>query len=485
MKLDGYSILRRFIDDVSWSIVSLPLFVLAFIGIGEAGFIPTYIAALFVYYASRIVAQFLYWRRSSYFIENGKVTMSWGVIRLRTRTVPVENVQQINVFQDWLSRLMGLAKLTIAAPGDGKQSRIELEYITENDIEGIQRRLEYQDGWATDTESEQTTLYEGSVRGIVIRGLTSLHLKYLLPAIIAIAIVAADLVSFSVNQIPVVTYLPDSSHTVFAAGGIIFLLLWGIGAINTVFMFHGLTITRVGNTLRSRAGAIYSFSTNIPLENIQAMRISSNFLQRAIGYSELTVSSAANPEGAGFPFRKPLIPLEEVDAVEEVAHRILRYQAIPLERPPKRMRRRYLLHYATGIFALSAISLAGTYPWFGITVVAGAWPLPFLVFGPPLAHLNWQSRGIGVHNNLLVLRRGVVRQHTYVVPLDRIQRVSVRQSLFQRRADLATISVEIASPVLSIGLHAADFDVRTAESVRTAIENRLERDALDQGSRFE
>ncbi|WP_126665015.1 PH domain-containing protein [Haloterrigena salifodinae] len=469
MELAKRSIIRRVIDDITWSFITLPVFVLAFIGIGEASFILTYILSLLMYYGSRVIAQFLYWQRSSYSIEDGQITMRRGVLNLKRRSVPLERVQQVDVVQDWFNSLLGLTAVTFETAGTREKSGIELQYVTKNDAERIQKRLENQTEWSVEATAEQTTLYDASLQALILRGLTSLHLKYIFIGILGIATILTDLISTPGNRIPILSKLVYLPLPVVLGG--LLLLVWLFGAIKTVIKFYDLSVTLEGDNLRSRAGFIYDHSTTIPMENIQVVRISSNCLQRILDYAVLTVSSAGMTEDNPFPFRKPLIPLEKSNTIETVAQQILPYRDESLQGPPKRMRRRYLLHYLIGIGILTVISIAGSYQLIGTIRPLGAWPLLFALAGPVLAHLNWKSRGIEIYGDQLVLKRGVVRQHTYIVPLNRIQEVSVTQSVFQRRANLATISIKTASPVLSIGIHAADFDIQTAESIQHEIRN--------------
>lgn len=411
--------------------------------------------------------EFIRWHRFSYTIENGHLQIQSGLFNRQHRTIPLDRIQQVDIIQDGLSSVFGLAIVRCETAGTKVESEIELRYVGKDQANSIRKRLGETTSTAT-ANSDPTVLYQASPRSLALRSLTTLHSKYVLLGLVTIVIGLSELLSSSLDRISVPSVMVGGP-VIIADGilvvGIILVIAWSVGAVVTMFKYYDLTVTWADKTLRSSGGLLYDFTTEIPLEKVQMMRISANLLHRVFGYAELTVASAGIAEHKPWPFRKPLIPLDTRSTIETVARQILEYRDGSLQRPPKRMRRRYIIRYAMAICIITAVSCIGGLLWSGYISLFCAWPLVFLPVGPVLAHLTYRSRGIELQNDTLVLRRGVVRQHTYVVPIERVQTVTLSQSVFQRRLSLATVSIDTAAPFLSVRLRAVDFDAQTIESI--------------------
>ena len=111
-------------------------------------------------------------------------------------------------------------------------------------------------------------------------------------------------------------------------------------------------------------------------------------------------------------------------------------------------------------------------------------PLAALVLVPLAAHLTWKHRGYYADGDHVVTRTGFWRRNTMVVPYNRVQTVLSSQTVFQRRRDLGTVTIDTAG---SGGLGggdavALDIDAEAAETLREDVADRLQR-ALRQRSR--
>ena len=472
MKLHPFSVIRRSIEDIRSIGVPLVIIIAFLYSTNRTNQILDIFLIFIGYYIIQAVKELVYWSKFSYEITEEQFIVRSGVFNLQTRTVPISQIQQVDIVQDSLSSLLGLAVLSCETAGNETESEIKLQYVSKDEATAIRNNIDEHE--VPERVDEVTELYKAPFQSLIMRSLTSLHLKYLvLGCITAIAFVL-ELLSLSVTQLPLLNEVvnpPLTSLGILIIFAMVFLIAWLAGVIITLLKFYDLTILREGDTLKSRAGLLASFTTNVPIDKIQMMRVSSNFLQRPFNYSELTVASAGTAKHKPWPFRRPLIPLDTTETVEVVAQEILPHQKNPLHRPPKVMRRRYAIRYTIAICILSALTSTFAYVYDFTTVVFGIAPLLFLPLGPVLAHLSWRNRAIGIHDDRLILERGVVRHHTYVVPIDSIQKVTISQSVLQRHHDLATVSIATASPFLSVGVYASDMDVETSKSIQSKIKD--------------
>ncbi|MFC7195434.1 PH domain-containing protein [Halosimplex aquaticum] len=105
------------------------------------------------------------------------------------------------------------------------------------------------------------------------------------------------------------------------------------------------------------------------------------------------------------------------------------------------------------------------------------WYVPLLATPliPVAAHLKWRSRGYALGDEHVVTRNGFWVRKQKVVPYHRVQTVFTTQTIFQRRRDLATVTVDTAGSQSITGddAEAVDIDAETAERIRERVPDEL------------
>jgi putative membrane protein len=240
----------------------------------------------------------------------------------------------------------------------------------------------------------------------------------------------------------------------------------------------------VGDELQYERGALRRFDGSIPLDKIQTITIEDTPLKRTLGYATLRVETAGYTPGQGGDSADAAtaVPLATRGRVLELANDLEPFGDPDFERPPKRVRRRYLARYllavaaATGgLYALAQfVSLPLPLPVVGQSI---PWYLPLVVVPvlPVAAHLKWIHRGWWLGPVHAVTRNGVLRRRVNVVPYYRIQTVIDSRSPFQRRWRLATVTIDTAGSLSILGSAAAavDVDFETADRLRQDLDERL------------
>jgi len=224
------------------------------------------------------------------------------------------------------------------------------------------------------------------------------------------------------------------------------LIQWSVAtyvasAIYTVANYYGFRLGRAGDDFVYERGLIQRYSGSIPVEKVQSVTVTENPLQRLVGYAGLWVETAGyGPDSSSGS--QSAVPLAETDRVYRFAESLTGVESPRFRSPPTLARRRYLVRYA--IVAAAVVTAA-----FGLAQVSSLerWYLAAVVFAavPPAAHLKYVNLGYFVGEDHLVIRSGFWKRRTTVVPYYRIQTVSTRRSIFQRRLGLASLAVDTAS----------------------------------------
>ena len=138
----------------------------------------------------------------------------------------------------------------------------------------------------------------------------------------------------------------------------------------------------------------------------------------------------------------------------------------PPERPPHRTPYRSLLRRCLPWVVLSPIvaALGFIQPELAF---AGAVPL-LIALGQALA---WSKARYGLLDDALVVRSGLIRRRTWVIPYDKLQTLTVTRGPFQRALGLATLAVDTAG--------APGFGAPEIPDLFAADAETLARDLLD------
>ena len=449
-----------------------------------------------------------YYRRFRYELTADTFDLSSGVFSRREREIPYGRIQNVDSSRNVLQRLVGLAVVNIETAGGGSTEAV-IKYVTAEEAERLQRALREakRDRRAavggdrsvagdTDVEAdavdaaadvdtdpagvagtdsdadEEELLFELNSSELVLAGVLSFDPR-----------VPGLLLALFTGSIPFVSpIIPTSESTlvfgvtvgILALGAVV--LAWVVGALSEIINYWGFRLFRSGEELRYERGLLQRYSGTVPFDKIQAMTIEDNPLKRRAGYATLAVETAGYAPGqSGGRGTEAAVPLARRSRVERLAAEIDAYGTPEFSRPPKRIRRRYLVRYLLALGAITAalyavsrfVAVAADIPWY----------LPALgaLLTPVAAHYTWLHRGYWLGEAHAVTRNGFWNRETKIVPYYRIQTVIDSRSLFQRRWNVASVVVDTAGSLSLLGTDCAavDVDVDDAKTLRAALTDRL------------
>lgn len=416
--------------------------------------------------------ELLYYRRFTYDLTEDTLDIHSGVLSRRDRELPYRRIQNVDISENTIQRLLGIAAVGLETAG-GSSTEGSIRFVAASEARRLQREIQRRkrrEQGEPDREPEpETELFALSPTELGLIGVLSFDLRVL--GILSLV---------GPGSIPFLSDTLEAPMALIGAlGGLLVLALlgsaWLLGIAVAVVNYYGFRLARAEDELRYERGLFRRYTGSIPDEKVQALTIEDNPLKRRFGYATLKIETAGYSPGRG-DSRSSLvaIPIAKRARVEAVADRIEPVESIDLERPPKRVRRRYAARYliVLGVLLAAAFgvvtSLGLDAPWY---VLAG------LVIGiPPAAHFKWRHRGVWLGDDHVVTRNGVWIRTTKIVPYYRIQAVIDSRTLFQRRWDLATVSIDTAGTLSIIGQGAAAVDIEraAADDLRDRLTERLQ-----------
>ncbi|PSP79014.1 hypothetical protein BRC81_05955 [Halobacteriales archaeon QS_1_68_20] len=437
-----------------------------------------------------------------------------GVFQRQNREIPLRRVQNVDVHQTFVGRLLGLASVRLETAGGG-QTEAELRFVAREEADRLQREIrrrkrsdagqrraaagdapagrattgeEVTDEEAVTGESpgepEETVLFELSMQELLVLSGVSFRWGVLFPLVFGLPLVSDFLVSLTADLLgdgP--ASAGDPLMLALGLAGLVGLLLvsWVVSAALTFVRYFDFRLARIDDELVYERGLLQRYSGSIPLDKVQTLTIRENPLMRRLGYAALMVETAGYTPGQGRGNGQQVpsaVPLADREAVEDFATELEGVEDFSVERPPKRARQRYAIRYGMLTVALTAVlfavdRLSVDLPWY-VAVVG-------LALAPVAAHLKWTNRGFGVGDSHLVTRTGFWRRNTQLVPYYRIQTVVTERTYFQRRWRIASVVADTASSAVVWSRHptAYDVDEDRAEHLHETLRERL-RESLRQ-----
>lgn len=403
-------------------------------------------------YVASAAWQTIYYTRYRYSLTDDTLAIRSGVLSKRNVKIPVSRIQNIDVRQGFIQRLLGVAEVSVETAGDTRDASLRLL--------GNERANELRDRVRSlDPETEGTTVFRLKPHELGLLSFFNVDFRLaaatvsiftLLPLIgVDTAAVLKGLITFST---------PSLIGT--AAVGLV-LLVWVTGAARRFAKYSGYTLVIKGDSLEYGHGLLRRYEGSIPLQKIQTVTVEEPLQKRVLRLASLSAETAGyGPQRAD---ESVVIPLAGRGRVTALARQLKGYDETEFSHPPLRARRRYAIRYVGATLLLTA----GLWTAFQITDVVGegfAWylPLAYLPIALLAAHLKWRSQGFHLGMDHAVTRSGFWRRQTKVVPYDSVQNIIRRRSPFQRRWRLASVTIDTAGSyddsarVLDVNLGTAD-----------------------------
>jgi putative membrane protein len=230
------------------------------------------------------------------------------------------------------------------------------------------------------------------------------------------------------------------------AGLLVLITLLSVGGY--VLSYWGFRLTRhPGGSLHITRGLLTTRATSVEERRLRGVEVAEPLLQRAVHAARLSgITTGLKARSGAGGSSSMLLPPAPLSVAHEVAAQILRDPA-PLEvaliAHGPAARRRRLTRALTGALLLIAGAVVA------ISAGATAWLAVPAALTVPLAYLlaadRYRSLGHAVAGRYLVTRAGSLSRRRDVLECEGIIGWNIRQSFFQRRAGLATLTATTAA----------------------------------------
>jgi putative membrane protein len=401
-----------------------------------------------------------HWFAFRFRLEDDDLVIDSGILARRRRVIPIDRVQNVDLEQSAMERMVGVAELRIETASGGRETEASLAVLAVAEARAVQADLLQRRPAARaapDAAPEERRVHRLSTRDLALAGATSNEAGLIAAGLATLLEMAARVGALEGLDawIEEAATAGGRIDAVGIAAAIAFLVLvflvlgWFVSIVTTVVRFHGFTLTRVGDDIRREYGLLSRHHTTVPLARVQAVRVEETLLRRALGLVALKIETAgAGPQerrrlGGGAEAYVPLARRRDVP-------RLLREALgdVPLDdaelhpvAPPSRRREFVRLALMVGLLTAALASYAAFRP----LAIHPAVALSLLVPAWFLAGARYRARAWGRVDGFALARNGVLTRTTWIIPRRKIQTVHLTESPFQRRWGLGTLHVDTAA----------------------------------------
>jgi putative membrane protein len=386
------------------------------------------------------------WLSTTYRVADGVIDHRTGWLRVRRTHVPVERIEALDTHQGPIQRLFGVESVDVQTGAAGKGGEIALPAVSRADVDALRHAVLAAGGEVADGAVAEggrpaaPTAARGpsrrlAGRELVVAALTAGQLGVILPVLAGASQVVQQLGGTPrEGEQAALRVVPHSAAGWIAAVAGLVVLAWALSALGALVAFAGFTVTRDGERLRIRRGLVQRSDASVTVPRVRAVRVVEGPFRRPFGLAALHVEVtgyAKEPAAARTLF--PLVRLRDVRPLLEDLLPELADDPRALARPPRRARRRYVLWPTlAGLAAGGAAWAAGATPW----------PLTAGLLGLAYGWIAWRGAGWRLRDGRLAMRRAALARTTVLAPARYRESQTISQSVFQRRADLASLHVE-------------------------------------------
>lgn len=378
----------------------------------------------------------LRWWRFSYRLDGHQLVVRQGFVSRSERAVPLDRVRGVDIEAPPLHRLLGLVVLHVdAAAGTGGKDEAVLDAVSTADARLLRASLLARP--AEIPAGPQAT----EPAEVVYARLDPRWLLYapLVGSYLAVPLALSATLLRDVDRLPIppglrqLLQLPQRADagrivlTVLVAAAVVLLGALLAGAVAN----WGFVLVRRGDNLVAERGLLTRRTVTLEVDRIRGYVLSEGLGVRLVRAARLT----ALVTGLGDSNRRgQLLPLGPRRVAEEVAAAAVRRFQAPLLRHPAAALRRRLVRTVLAPFLIAVILLI-----VGEPVAAGIAGL-VAVLGVALGLDRYRSLGHAADAHALCSRSGSLARRRVVLERRALVGWRIRQSWFQRRAGLVTLT---------------------------------------------
>ncbi|MEO8515417.1 MAG: PH domain-containing protein [Flavobacterium sp.] len=455
-------VLVMFFDTIRhWARGLWPFLVIWIFKFNELNKTYFFLGAIIIFIIIGVVA-YLKYLNFTFFLdyENEEFIINEGVFNKTKTTVQLHKIQQVNINQSLIQRIIGVYSLDVDTAGSAKKEG-EIKAISHALALELKTRLlhnERKRGISTlENESAETPIAEThpfiqiSFLSLLKVGITSNYVKSLGLILAFFATMYENVNNFAehakFDKSEIDHYIDrniDKSLAVQSALLVVFLLFCSILVINlfrVIVRYFDYKISRQSGSLLLSFGLLNTKSTIIKPEKVQITTVSRNYFQKKMNILELKIKQATSGEKEE---RKSVIEIPGCNEFERDEILKLLFRKIPEKGIMLKPNFRKLVFsiFLTIVLPLIGFFLVGNhFP----ELLEFAYLAPFYALFLGLIHyFGFRNYRLFIHEDFIIKQSGAWDISNEIIEPMKIQALTTSQLFWHKSADIGYLTIHTA-----------------------------------------
>ncbi|OAT85125.1 hypothetical protein A6P54_19180 [Bacillus sp. MKU004] len=421
-----------------------------------------------------LVAGVIKWLRFTYRLEEGELRIEYGLFVKKKRYIPFDRIQSLNFSEGIIHRPFGLVKVKVETAGSSnpreseaeltaimKEEALELERIIYREKKG--QAVEEGEVPAAHEEEmlkEEKHVFKMSARDIWVLAATSGGVGVILSGVGVFLSQFSDLIPYEAVFDEVMVFVKSGLVFIAVLVFVVLLIAWIISVGWTFVVYGDFKIRLTEENIVITRGLLEKKQVTVPLNRVQGVRIVENPVRQLLGYCTVVIENAGGSVLEKDSSTIKLIPVVKKKRVPDLLQAIFPDYELTDEfkRLPKRAVRKYIFR-ASFWLIVPVVILAVMFWPLGLSSLLLIIPFGLLGF------FQHRAGGWGITGNQLVLRYRGILKHTAYMKKSRIQALDSRQTWFQGRRDLSSISTTLKSGQTGYSSRVDDLELEDAAKI--------------------
>lgn len=393
-----------------------------------------------------LISGFLHWNYFTFYVVEKELRIEYGVFVKKKRYIPFERIQSLDLTEGIFHRPFRLVKVKIETAG-GMEAEGELTAISKIVAEDLKRYIVQKkneqmesDEVIENLEPIQQEIYRITNKQLAILASTSGGVGVIISAIFAFLSQFEDLIPYNRIYDHIQQFITSGLALISIMIFFVFVFLWILSLFITLLKYANFTLSKTKDDLIITRGLIEKKQITIPLQRIQAVKITESMLRQPFNLVSVSLISAGgslNDVEAASVLAVPLFKKKDLPILlNEV---VPEYEWIEqLTPPPKRSVWRYMIKNSWIALPVIGALIYFFQGW-------GMLSLLLLLILPSWGYWNYRSAGYCISGKQLSLSFRQFHKTTFIMKRNRIQALYYREGWWQRKGNLASIEGVVLS----------------------------------------
>lgn len=452
-RLHPIALIKEIITNVRRNIVPIVVALFSiFRGIESTGYLPSWaiygiVLLVILLILTPAVLKYITYK---YTLEDQGIRIKYGLIFRKNTYIPYERIQTVQKKQWFFFIPFDVCQILIETAGGNGKAEADLVAVPVGVVDELKdlrdgKKQEIEEVHVKDEEQpaevpEKTVMLQ--TRQLILMAVTSGGVFGTL------LIVLAFMQQF--REVIPTDWMESQAEELWKMGVIvmivlivlILLVLWGISIVTTLFKYFQFKLMKFSDSLVVEKGLLERNHTTVSLARIQGIIIVESPLRQILGLVAVKVVTAGNSgdeKQSGDILLLPIMKKEQAfQTLKEMLPNYL-FDLEELERAPKASLRRFLQIYLVWTVIPAAILSILFFPLGIISLL-----LPILAGMKAIA--SYRATGVSSDKHTLIIQaRPVISKLTYVMRKERIQGLSLRQSIWMEKGRTCHLNVWLKS----------------------------------------